>query len=399
MDTSLPSHVSLIAEPDVWMESAAVDQLVRTAALPGCVRAVGMPDLHPGGGAPIGAACLFEGRVWPHLIGSDAGCGALLVVGRRDGPRGDGLERRVVHALEEPLLPEVDRERLFDAVWRLGPRGLAQLEGVPEALAEIGQRFEDPGGPSAPMAFDAVGAEQLGSIGGGNHFAEVTRVDRLLDKAAAKREGLRADAQAVLVHTGSRGLGYRLAQRWSGVLTGAAIEEYLQEQRGALRYASANRLLVAWRLLHAAGLGNAARITAVIDRVHNGIEPVGEGYLHRKGAAEAPAGRATLVLGSRGAPSYVVEGGDGEGSLATVAHGAGRRMGRSEAVAKLRARYRRASLERTALGSRVLCDDREQMWQEHPDAYKAIEPVIASLEKAGAARPIATLVPLVTVKQ
>jgi len=401
MSAALPEHVSLIADAGVWMETAAVEQLVKTAELPGCVRAVGMPDLHPGGNSPIGAAFLFKEKVLPRLIGSDVGCGALMLVGRRDGPRGDSLARRVSQALEAPLLPEVDRAQLFAAVWEHGPRGLARVDGVPEGLAELGMRFEDLEGSSAPKAFDEIAAEQLGSIGGGNHFAEVLRVHQLYDKTSARREGIAVDAQAVLVHTGSRGLGYLMAERWAGAdLTGASLEEWMGEQRGALRYASANRLLVAWRLAYAAGLGGSARVAAVIDRVHNHVERLGEGlYVHRKGAAVAPPGRPTIVLGSRGAPTFLVEGGEANVALGTVAHGAGRRMGRAEALGKLRARYTRESLERTAVGSRVLCDDRELMYQEHPDAYKAIEPVVASLETAGAAKRMASLMPLVTVKQ
>jgi release factor H-coupled RctB family protein len=74
-------------------------------------------------------------------------------------------------------------------------------------------------------------------------------------------------------------------------------------------------------------------------------------------------------------------------------------MARSEARAKLGARHTRASLERTAIGARVICGDTALMYEEHPDAYKAIEPVVASLETEGAARRVAALVPLVTVKR
>lgn len=123
------------------MESDAALQLARVAHLPSCVRAVGMPDLHPGRGIPIGAAFLFEGCVMPELVGGDAGCGVLVIVGRKDGPRGDALERRVLSALEEPFLPELDRRELLHCAWELGPRGLSQLGGVPEELLEIAMQL------------------------------------------------------------------------------------------------------------------------------------------------------------------------------------------------------------------------------------------------------------------
>jgi release factor H-coupled RctB family protein len=85
-----------------------------------------------------------------------------------------------------------------------------------------------------------------------------------------------------------------------------------------------------------------------------------------------------------------------EASLASVAHGAGRRMGRSEAREKLSARYTR---RQAVQGGRVLCDDPALLFEEHPDAYKPIGPVIDALLAHGAARPVATLVPLLTVKR
>jgi len=178
---ALPPHASVLANADVWMESEAVEQLARTAGKPGCVRAVGMPDLHPGRGIPIGAVFLFDGRVFPELVGGDAGCGVLLIAGRKDGPRGDALERRVLAALDEPMLPDVDPAALVACAWERGPRGLAALSGVPEALGELALRAPDDAHERASGALPdgTRHAEQLGTVGGGNHFAEISRVDQL----------------------------------------------------------------------------------------------------------------------------------------------------------------------------------------------------------------------------
>jgi release factor H-coupled RctB family protein len=205
----------------------------------------------------------------------------------------------------------------------------------------------------------------------------------------------------VLVHSGSRALGSALAARHAGrELRGSDITAYLADLRGAIRYARTNRLLVAMRLLRAAGLGSIGRVAALVDLVHNAVEARADGsYLHRKGAAPARRDEPTVVLGSRGSPSWVMQGLGSEASLCCVAHGAGRRMARSEALAKLKQRHTRASLARSPLGTRVLCDDTTLMYEEHPDAYKPIEPVVASLEAAGAARRVAALVPLITVKK
>lgn len=399
--TKLPANANLIADSAVWMESDAVDQLARVAAHPACLRAAGMPDLHPGRGIPIGAAFQFADSVLPDLVGGDAGCGVLLIAGHKHGPRGDALERRVRSALEEPALPEVDPRELLEQSWQRGPRGLAELAGVPESLAELARFIVDDDPPSGRMPREPWWAEQLGTIGGGNHFAEIARVDKVESRAQAAALGLTPDCQVVLVHTGSRALGSALASRYAGqTLSGEATAEYLADLRGAARYARTNRLLVAFRLLRAAGLGTASRIATLFDIVHNTVERRADGtYLHRKGAAPAEHGQLTVVLGSRGAPSWIMQGRGNELCLCCVAHGAGRRMTRSEALAKLKPRYTRASLARSALGTRVICDDTTIMYEEHPDAYKPIEPVVRSLERAGAADRVAALVPLLTVKQ
>jgi len=120
-----------------------------------------------------------------------------------------------------------------------------------------------------------------------------------------------------------------------------------------------------------------------------------DAFVHRKGAAPAPAGELAVVLGSRGAPSWIVKGTGNAAGLASVAHGAGRKMTRSEAVAKLKDRYKREELRGA---HRVLCDDNALLYEEHPDAYKAIEPVIGALEAHGQATRVAALAPVVTVK-
>lgn len=383
------------------MESAGLEQLARVAQQPGCVRAVGMPDLHPGRGIPIGAAFAFKECVLPDLVGGDAGCGVLAIVARRDGPRGDALERRVLAALEEPLLPDVSLDALLAACWREGPRGLLALDGVPELLRELAESYVDDADVSGQLPGGLAFAQQLGSVGGGNHFAEIARVDKLSDKARSRALSLTSDAQVVLVHSGSRALGTALAERYVGqTLRGDDIESYLADLRGAIRYARSNRLLMAWRLLRAAGIGSSARIAQRFDIVHNAVERRSdETYLHRKGAAPAELGQLTVVLGSRGAPSWIMEGLGNQACLCCVAHGAGRRMARSEAYSKLRARHTRASLARSELGSRVICDDTTLMYEEHPDAYKPVEPVVQSLEQAGAALRVASLVPMITVKR
>lgn len=406
---ALPAHARVIAQPDVWLETTAVDQLARVAAHPACRCAIGLPDLHPGRGIPIGAAFALADEIHPRLVGGDAGCGVRVTILKKLKHQGDALLRRLAAATEGDALPDCDPAALLAAVWTHGPRGLARVDGVPHTLAELADAepappaddLDDPGPPPADPTF----ARQLGTVGGGNHFLELSRVDAVTDKPAARALGLTPGGWAIVAHSGSRGLGATLADEWHDrALTDPAEQRrYRARLAAALRYAAANRLILTWRLLDACGAARPSRIDGGFDLVHNTVVPAtlddAPVWLHRKGAAPADAEQPTIVLGSRGAPSWIMLGAGRADTLWSVAHGAGRKMHRGEALAKLRARYDRSSLTRTATGGHVFCDDKQLLFEEHPDAYKPIEPIIASLEAANAARRVAALLPFATFKR
>lgn len=408
--TQLPPHARLIARPDVWMEGDAIVQFARVAAYDGCVRAVAMPDLHAGRGIPLGAAFAFDDRVVPQLIGGDAGCGVRVFVTTASRMSADKIERRARAAADEDLLDGCDKAALFEAVWYGGTRGLAEVEGLDASFARLAAAEPEPElRPSGdPAPFRAGFEEALGTAGGGNHFVEIARVDEVRDEVAAASLGIEMSSLCVVAHTGSRGLGGALARRWGdATLRGDAMEAYLGELAGAVRFARANRFLLACRMLRALGASRAGSIAGGFDVTHNDValEPLsseGAGalaWVHRKGAAPARGSDPTIVLGSRGAPSWILRSKDCEAGLRSVAHGAGRRMGRSEALQKMKSKYRRTEVTRTAFGGRVVCDDPNLLFEEHPDAYKPIEPVVESLLEAGLADPIASLIPIVTVKR
>ncbi|MFV8754853.1 RtcB family protein [Nannocystaceae bacterium ST9] len=407
----LPEQARLLALDSVWMEGEALEQLARVARMDDCVRAVGMPDLHAGPGMPIGAALGFGSTIHPHLVGGDAGCGARLVVIDKLKQHGDQLERRVRAAFGEAssMLAELDDPlALLEAIWQCGPRALVDAP-IDDALAELAEAEPDDDLPESGALPSALACEEfvatLGTIGGGNHFAELGEVTRVFDDASAGTLGLERRSFALLVHTGSRALGKTFAGLWGmRVLTDPNDQrEYLAQLAGTLRFARTNRLLVAWRLLEACGAARRSKLRGSLDLMHNFVrrEPIGEessGFVHRKGCAPAHEGELAVVLGSRGAPSWLMRGCGRLDCLCSVAHGAGRRMTRSEARAKLGHKHERKSLQRTASGSRVICDDKDLLYEEHPDAYKPIDPVIASLEAAEAATRVAELSPVLTVK-
>ena len=399
----MAGQVRVLDGPGVWMEGEALRQLQRVAAHPACVAAAGMPDLHPGPGTPIGATVALQGTLWPALLGGDLGCGVRLVALPRVKAKGDDLLRRMEEELSVFPLDEVDPAALMAAVWRRGPRGLVGLAGVPDSLQAFAALEAEATGVVGEVPPEDF-ARQLGTVGGGNHFLELSRVHQVVDKGAARSVGLRPGGFAVVAHSGSRGLGKHLAGRWGGVvLAEADAGAWLADHQGALHYARTNRFVLAWRMLRAVGMARPGRVSGALDLGHNVVERVdlatGPAWLHRKGSAPAYDGQLTVVLGSRGTASWVMRGLGAEGCLCSVAHGAGRKLDRGKAVALMRHRYRRAEMRHTALGGRVLCHDRDALYAEHPDCYKPIEPVIAALEAAGAAQRVAALHPVLTVKR
>jgi release factor H-coupled RctB family protein len=367
-------NVRLFTTDKSWIEGAALAQLNHTARLPGMVLAAGFPDLHPGKGIAVGAAFVSRGLFYPALAGNDIGCGMSFWA--TDLParklKLDRLEKRI-RGLEEPWDGDL-------APWR-------DRFGLAPSLSDAG----------------------LGTIGGGNHFAELQVVDEVRDEAAFARLGLdKADA-ALLVHSGSRGLGQdifrELLQRHGAnpLEDGSeAAAHYLARHEHAMRFARLNRALIAHRF--AGELGADAR--CISDVAHNMVSRESfdgaPAWIHRKGAAsmrEALDQSALMIPGSRGTPSYLVRAiGDGDKAAWSLAHGAGRRWQRGYAKSRLSHRYRVEDLARTELGGRVICEDRELLYDEAPQAYKDIAQVIADLEAAGLIATIAVYRPVLTYK-
>ncbi len=349
-----PATVTVIASPASWIESDAVAQCHRVAALDGMIHVAAMPDLHPGKGAPIGAA-MASTVLYPFLAGSDIGCGIAVFPIRLRRP-------------------------------------------VPERLAA---RFPDLDRPLDPEAVDgdipAGHVEGLGTVGRGNHFVELARIGTVLDDAHADRLGLAAGDLVLVVHSGSRGLGERILRAHTevhGAGPAADPAAYLAAHDDAVRWGSLNRRLMAARVAHALGAEPAAPI---VDECHNLVEVRDGVYLHRKGAAPGD-GRDVLIAGTRGTPSYLVAAHAGPDAGHSVAHGAGRKMSRADALRRGRAKHTVEELRRTPVGSIVVCGDRQLLFEEAPTAYKRIEQVIADLVGHGLATPVATTVPLVTYK-
>ena len=370
MNTLIETNVRLFASARSWIEGEALRQLYAAAKLEGVRLAVGFPDLQPGKGGPVGSAFVAEGMIHPYLIGGDIGCGMALF-------KTDLVQRDI--KLNRWADLRFDLEHLWEGA-------------VGEVLAA--SELES-------TAFDGA----LGTLGGGNHFAELQMVDEVLETRALKRVGLGKQQLVVLVHSGSRGLGESILRTYveEHQASGSDAESftaaaYLRDHDLAVRWAKTNRALIARRFIEALG----AEAQCLWDGCHNSItrrEFEGEVvWVHRRGAV-ATEGEPVMIPGSRGSLSYLVKPlGDGESHAWSLAHGAGRKWARSETRLRMRERFGMHQLTQTPLGGRVICGERDLLYEEAPAAYKNIEDVVQDLVDAGLVSVIATFRPLLTYK-
>ena len=373
--------VSLIASKDTWIEDLAVQQLVKTSELLNMQHVAGMPDLHPGRGYPVGAAFFTSNKVYPALVGNDIGCGMSLWQTSQSLSKVklDKLVKKFAH-IEEPL-PEH---------WL----GYTTTRKKEKSVNHSG--------------FD----QSLGTIGGGNHFAEFQAIDEVYNESAIQALGLNKKDLQLLVHSGSRGLGQSILvehvakHNHDGLsIDSQAFEDYMVKHDEAVRWAELNRELIAMRFLdaiHATG-------DCKLDVNHNLVSAKTinnvDGWLHRKGATPSDQGMV-VIPGSRGDYSFLVKPVNPSqdnidqfnASLFSLAHGAGRKWKRGECHGRLSHKFKREDLYRTALGSRVICGNKTLLYDEAPQAYKKCETVVSDMVDAGLIELVARLRPVLTFK-
>lgn len=343
-----------------WVDGRAEAQLGDVLHLAGIDAVAGYPDLHPGRFGPVGAAILAD-RIYPHLVGSDVGCGMSLF------------------ALDLPLrkfsAEKVGRRmRVLECAW----------DGAEAALAAAGI---DPA-----MGFG------LGSIGGGNHFCEMLAVKSMVRPV----EGLSRDSLCLLVHSGSRSWGDAFFQSQQGQWTEGLLAEteaarnYLHRHDVLVAWAKANRLAIATRAAEAL----RADLHLIADAPHNLVQALAGQWLHRKGAAVANGGLVPLA-GSRDSLSYVLQvTGAAETPFQSLAHGAGRKHDRASMHGRIRKqRSELERLRRNSFGGHILCEDADLLIEEAGSAYKSAATVVADLQALALAEPVASLRPLLTYKK
>jgi tRNA-splicing ligase RtcB len=445
---------------DELRDDPALTQVANVACLPGIVGySLAMPDIHWGYGFPIGgvaAVDAHQGVISPGGVGYDINCGVRLArthlefsfVEPRIDRLADALFAKIPAGVgSEGAIPGLSIEQLQEVVsegaqWALrnGYATRRDLEHTEEGGRLAGA---DPEQISA-RAYQR-GAKQLGTLGSGNHFLEVSRVDEIYDAKVADALGLTLGQVAVMIHSGSRGLGHqtcddylklidramaryeiRLPDRQLAAVPISSPEgrAYLGAMAAAANFAWCNRQvmmhLAEQAFLEALSITpRALSFALVYDVCHNIAkfeEHIVDGRkrlvcVHRKGATRAfgpgnpalpealcPLGQPVLIPGDMGRYSFVLIGLETamRETFGSSCHGAGRVMSRTRAKKEAGGRDLHAELK--ALGVTVRAHSRAGIAEEMPHAYKDVAEVVEVMEAAGVTRRVARLKPFAVIK-
>lgn len=434
-------------------EDKTLEQLVNVAGVPGIVQwALAMPDAHEGYGMPIGGVAATdiqqEGIISPGMIGYDINCGVRILSSdlgyqevrphladlmnqiQRDVPSGLGRGGGI------KLNPEQMNIVLEKGVKWAVENGYGMKEDI-EHCEEQGAMKTADNSAVSDLA-KRRGKDQLGTLGSGNHFMEIQRVEEIFDQKTAKVFGLEKDKTTAMIHSGSRGLGHQVCADFVRTmhqamskyrikltdpeLAGAPFEslegkKYFGAMSAAANFAWTNRQIITYLIRKSwqRVLGEkAGKLRLIYDVAHN-IAKIEEYQgkqlcVHRKGATRAfPAGskqlsadyqkigQPILIPGTMGTASYILVGSEqAKETFFSVCHGAGRVLSRHAAIRQIQGSELRRQLEKE--GITVRCLSNKGLAEEAPLAYKDIHNVVDAVVKAGLAKLVARLRPMGVVK-
>lgn len=436
-------------------------QCVNVAHLPGIYKyAVTLPDGHEGYGFPIGGVAATdydEGVISPGGVGYDINCGVRL------------LTTNLAEHDVRPKLVELNNMIFNNVPCGLGSRrkdfklSMSQLDRVAQegvkAIVEMGFGWSEDmahceeGGCMENADPDKVsptakkrGLTQLGTLGSGNHFLEIQRVDEILDAKAAKTFGIEEEGQVtVMIHCGSRGFGHQICSDYLRTMERAVhkykialpdrelacapgntreAEDYYGAMACAVNFAFANRQTILHWVRQSFGrvYGAPAEkfgLNLVYDVAHNiakieqhKIEGASKKvWVHRKGATRAfppnhtsipvdykPVGQPVIIPGSMGTSSWVLAGQEKamDLSFGSTAHGAGRMMSRKAAKRSFWGGDIKKKMEKRGIVVRAASS--VVLAEEADPAYKDVDNVVEVSDRLGIATKVVRFLPIAVVK-
>jgi tRNA-splicing ligase RtcB len=455
----VPGRIYLDPEGIKNLEKGAMDQVANVASLPGIQKfSIGLPDIHFGYGFSIGGVAAFSARngvISPGGVGFDINCGVRM------------LRTNLTASEVQPRIKDVVNTLFKNVPSGVGSKGQIRLkEGEIDEVLDNGARWavengygwesdlefleeegcmEDADSSKVSDKAKKRGIPQLGSLGSGNHFLEVQRMDEIFDEQVAQAYGLEKDQVTVLIHSGSRGCGHQVCSDYLRSMDRATkrykiklpdrqlacapvdsdeAQDYFQAMAAAANYAWTNRqMILHWvresfeQVFHRDSedldMGivydvahNIAKREVHKIKGHNTVV-----YVHRKGATRAfgpgrkeiPAcyrdvGQPVLLPGTMGTASYVLHGTETamKETFGSTAHGAGRKMSRAGA----KRTYRGEEVKKVLAdrGIYIKATSMPIVAEEAPGAYKDVDEVVRTVHETGISRLVAKMVPLGVAK-
>ena len=434
----------------------AIKQLMNVATLPGVVKEVyGMPDIHWGYGFPIGGVAAFdiesEGIISPGAVGFDINCGVRVMktslvcsdIKKKIGRLVEEIYKQVPVGLGSTSTMKVGKKELLKVCEEGAEWAVKSGYGIDEDLEFIEDGGKLPQADPNAVSKKAIerGKDELGTLGSGNHFIEIQKVNQIYDENTAEPFGLFKDQIVVMIHTGSRGFGHQIATDYIKLmrdnlkshnknlpdkqLINAPFyhplgQSYFSAMACAANYAFANREIIAHLVRKAfKKFFGDVKISLLYDIAHN-IAKLEEHevngkrkklIVHRKGATRSlgsgnslvpkkyrKVGLPVLIPGNMGEASYIMVGTKKaeKVTFSSSAHGAGRKMGRREALRKLS--FEEVINELSEKGISIISRGKRTVVEEAPQAYKDIDRVVDITDNVGIAKKVAKLIPLGVVK-
>lgn len=419
---------------------------------------LGMPDMHSGYGFSIGGVAAFNlddpnAIILPGGIGYDINCGIRCIVTNLTVEEVQPVKHKLIAALYKNIPVGIAGKRknfvTKDDIIEICNKGAAWA--IERGYGEIDDlKYCEEGGcvdfADAKCVSDRCierGLDQVGTVGSGNHFVEIQSVDQIFNQKAAAAMGIRQNQVCIMIHTGSRGLGYQIASDWMLVCEKDCKDPNLPDKQlsyikydsptgrrymkcmgAAINFAFCNRQIIT-HFVRAAfnevfkDKNNQLQLKLLYDVAHNiakvekhlvnGIEM--NLLVHRKGATRAfgpgskdipekyrSFGQPVIVGGSMGTASYILIGTQGaeKTTFGSTCHGAGRVMSRSKGKRDINAK--KVVAELASKGIELVTASKDTILEEAPETYKDIEQVVNACKTVNISQKVVRLVPLGVIK-
>ncbi|MEW6622012.1 MAG: RtcB family protein [Bacillota bacterium] len=452
-ENNMNVHCIIYLKPELlpFLEDESIKQLKDAACLPGVFKYVlGMPDIHTGYGLPIGGVLPMDydhGVVSAGAVGMDINCGVrILTTNLTKKDLAPNRLEKLINAIEETIPTGIgtrSRHKLNNHLKNIIEQGapyLAQLGLVnQDDLGRIEEHGFLPGADLAACSKEARNrTDQLSTLGGGNHFIEISLVNQVFDPQTAAYFKLFKGQVVVMIHSGSRGFGHQICQDYTKEMASSAAEygiklpnkglacapihsplgqRYLAAMACAVNFAFANRQLMSLDISHSFNKvfgtkEGTIELNLLYDVAHNIAKKERHFQqnllIHRKGATRAlppghPAnpeyymatGHPVLLPGSMGANSYIATGLPGAlETFYSVNHGAGRLLSRTAAKKTISKKAFEKEMEGIYFNARHY----HKVLDEAPQAYKDIHQVVDTLAEIGIVNKVASIRPLGVIK-